>query len=63
MNPPLLLLLLGIAIGFLGLLAQWLKAERSSHVILRIAQIPLFLWIAWWALAWIAAFVLGRNTP
>lgn len=63
MNPPLLLLLLGIAIGFVGLLAHWLKAERASHVILRMAQIPLFLWIGWWAVAWIAAFLRGRNGP
>jgi hypothetical protein len=59
MNPSLLLPLLGVVIGFLGLLVQWLKAERTSLVILRVAQIPFFLWIAWLALGWIAAFIPG----
>jgi hypothetical protein len=63
MNPSPLLLLLGIAIGFLGLLAERLKAERTSRVIFWIAGISFFLWIAWWTLAWLAAFVVGRNTP
>jgi hypothetical protein len=60
---PLLLPVMGIAIGFIGLLAQWLEAERTSRVILRIAQIPLYLWVAWLAFGYIAAFVRGGSTP
>ena len=60
---PLLLPVMGIAIGFIGLLAQWLKAERTSRVILRIAQIPLYLWLAWLALGYLAAFIRGESTP
>jgi hypothetical protein len=63
MNPPLLLLILGVAIGFLGLLAQWLKAEKTSYVILRIAQIPIYLWIAWWVLAYLYGQLFERNSP
>jgi hypothetical protein len=60
---PLLLPVMGIAIGFIGLLTQWLKAERTSRVILRIAQIPLCLWVAWLVLGYIAAFIRGGSTP
>ncbi len=62
-DPPLLLLFLGLVISCLGIVARRLKADKVSRVILWVAQIPFSVYIAWWFLVWLASSVLGHETP